>query len=60
MVTVAPEHADEFEAALKGSPCYRIGETSEEQVLRIVCADGSKVESDLDSLRAAWQKPLNW
>ena len=60
VVTVAPEHASGFETAMEGSPCYRIGETSEEQVLRIVCADGCKVESDLDSLRAAWKQPLNW
>jgi phosphoribosylformylglycinamidine synthase subunit PurSL len=60
VVTVAPDNAAAFEAAMAGSPCQRVGETSQEPMLRIICADGCKVESDLDALRAAWKKPLNW
>ncbi|HDP36202.1 MAG TPA: phosphoribosylformylglycinamidine synthase [Candidatus Hydrogenedentes bacterium] len=60
VVTVSPDNAAAFEATLDGHPCYRVGETSQEPVLRIVCADGRKVESDLDALRAAWKQPLNW
>ncbi|MCK5861805.1 MAG: phosphoribosylformylglycinamidine synthase [Candidatus Hydrogenedentes bacterium] len=60
VVTVASDCVSAFEVLMEGSACYRVGETSEEPVLRIVCADGCKVESDLDSLRSAWKKTLNW
>ncbi len=60
VATVAPENTDAFEAVMDGSPCYRIGETSAEPMLRILCADGRKVEADLDALRTAWKRPLDW
>ena len=60
VVTVRPEHAAAFEAALDGSPWYRIGETGMEPVLRILCGDGRTVSADLEVLRNTWKKTLDW
>ncbi len=60
VATVAPEHADAFEAIMQDSVCHRVGETSSEPMLRIVCADDRRVECDVDALRQAWKQPLDW
>lgn len=60
VVTVRPEHTAAFESALDGSPWYRIGETSMEPVLRVICGDGKMVSANLSALRDAWKKTLDW
>jgi phosphoribosylformylglycinamidine synthase len=60
VATVRPEHTGAFEAALNGSPCYRIGETGEDTMLHIICGDGKIVSADLDTLRNAWKTTLAW
>lgn len=60
VATVRPEHTGAFEAALNGSPCYRIGETGEDTMLHIICGDGRIVSANLDTLRNAWKTTLDW
>ena len=60
VVTARPECATAFEAAMDGSPWYRIGETTEEKQLNILCGDGKTVTAGLEMLRSAWKKTLDW
>ena len=60
VVTVAAEDAAAFEAAMKRSACYRVGETSPEPVLRISCGDDRYIDAELSVLRDAWKKTLDW
>ncbi|MCC6143850.1 MAG: phosphoribosylformylglycinamidine synthase subunit PurS [Candidatus Hydrogenedentes bacterium] len=59
VVTVSPEKAAQFEEALDGSVCLKLGTVIEEQTLRIACPDGQRIEAPLGELKAAWQKPLD-
>lgn len=60
VVTVRPEHTAAFEATLDGSPWYRVGETSLEPVLRVICGDGKMLNAELSVLRDAWKNTLDW
>lgn len=58
---VAPQNAAAFEAALAGAPLTRVGVVTAEPVLRITGASGATlVQCDLDTLKRAWQAPLQW
>ena len=62
---VRPEHAAAFEEAMRSDktldvPHARIGEVTENDRLLIRSGDETVVESDLASLKEAWQKPLRW
>ena len=42
-------------------PLGQIGKVTEEKTLIIKAEDGKKViEADIDLLKQAWQKPLDW
>jgi phosphoribosylformylglycinamidine synthase len=59
LVTVRPEHAAHFEAALSGTILARLGSVTLEPALAIVGLSGAVVvSSDLGLLKAAWQAPL--
>ena len=61
VVEVVPSKATQFEAAFAGLPLTLIGKTVAQQVLTIDSSLGSRiVQSELGTLKAAWQKPLAW
>jgi phosphoribosylformylglycinamidine synthase len=59
VVTVSEEKEAQFEEALSGSVCLKLGVVIEEKTLRIACPDGRRVEAPLTDLKAAWQAPLD-
>ncbi len=75
LVEVTPENAEAFTKAVDGWPHALVGEVTDEQRLEILdlprpmadIAEGldemttiPTIEADLDTLRNAWQKPLDW
>jgi phosphoribosylformylglycinamidine synthase len=61
VVTVHPEHAPAFEAALRSLPCAAVGRVTAAAVLRLIGRrGGTLIEADIQRLKAAWQRPLNW
>jgi phosphoribosylformylglycinamidine synthase len=61
IVEVEPENYDTFAKLMLNLPFGQIGKVTEEKTLIIKAEDGKKViEADIDSLKQAWQKPLNW
>ncbi len=60
LVEVAPEHVTQFEAALSGVACYRVGSVVGGDRLRIRLADQVLIDAELATLKQAWQEPLNW
>ena len=57
---VRVENAGAFEAAIAGAACARIGYVTDGDRLEIRASDAIVVESDLATLKEAWQKPLRW
>jgi len=61
IVEVEPENYDTFAKLMLNLPFGQIGKVIEEKMLTIKAESGkSVIELDLDSLKQAWQKPLNW
>ena len=61
IVEVQPENYDAFASLCLNLPFGQIGKITEEKTLIIKAPDGKAViELDLDSLKQAWQEPLNW
>jgi phosphoribosylformylglycinamidine synthase len=61
IVEVEPENYGAFVKLMLNLPFGQIGKVTEEKMLIIKAEDGRKViEADIDSLKQAWQKPLNW
>ncbi|MBA7709556.1 Phosphoribosylformylglycinamidine synthase subunit PurL [subsurface metagenome] len=61
IVEVKPENYDAFAKLMLNLPFGQIGKVTTENTLTIKAEDGKKViEQDLDSLKQAWQKPLDW
>jgi phosphoribosylformylglycinamidine synthase len=61
VVEVEQENYDAFAKLMLNLPFGQIGKVIEERALFIKAQDGKTViESDLDSLKQAWQKPLDW
>ncbi|MDY0170863.1 MAG: phosphoribosylformylglycinamidine synthase subunit PurL [Thermoguttaceae bacterium] len=75
LVEVAPEHTEAFAQRFGELPCALVGEVIDEPRLEILdlprpmtdVAEGldrmatvPAVEADLDTLRTAWQEPLDW
>lgn len=61
IVEVEPENYDAFVKLMLNLPFGQIGKVTEEKMLVIKAEDGKKViESDVDSLKQAWQKPFDW
>jgi phosphoribosylformylglycinamidine synthase II len=55
LVEVGPEHAAAFERALEGVPLAQIGHTGGDALCVIGIEQGKIVQTDLDSLKRAWQ-----
>jgi phosphoribosylformylglycinamidine synthase len=61
IVEVEPENYDSFVKLMLNLPFGQIGKVTEEKILIIKSEDGRKIiEADIDSLKQAWQKPLDW
>ena len=60
VVEVEPDKATAFEAAFDGVEIVKLGEVITEPVLTIKLANKEIIKSDIASLKAAWQKPLDW
>jgi phosphoribosylformylglycinamidine synthase len=61
VVEVEPGKYDAFVKLMLNLPFGQIGKVVEEEKLVIKAEDGRTViESDLDALKQAWQKPLDW
>jgi phosphoribosylformylglycinamidine synthase len=61
IVEVEPENYDAFAKLMLNLPFGQIGKVTEAKTLIVKAQDGKTViEADLDSLKQAWQKPLNW
>jgi len=61
IVEVEQENYDAFVKLMLNLPFGQIGKVTEEKTLIIKAEDGKKViEADIDSLKEAWQKPLDW
>jgi phosphoribosylformylglycinamidine synthase len=61
VVEVEPEKYDAFAKTMLNLPFGQIGKVTHEKKLVIKDEDGKTViESDIDSLKQAWQKPLDW
>jgi phosphoribosylformylglycinamidine synthase subunit PurSL len=61
VVTISPAAKKSFEAAMKGITMGQVGEVLAEGLLKIDGLDGRRiVEEDINGLKAAWQRPLNF
>ncbi len=62
LVETDPVNAGEFEGLLNstGVPVCRLGTIREGNELVVTAADGLVIQVDLDDVKAAWKKPLNW
>jgi len=61
VVTISPAAKESFEAMMKGIAMGQVGEVLAEGLLKIDGLDGNRiVEEDINELKAAWQRPLNF
>ncbi|MCX5781616.1 MAG: phosphoribosylformylglycinamidine synthase subunit PurL [Elusimicrobia bacterium] len=61
IVEVAPENAEKFEVRMEGIPFSRSGAVSESKNVIVKNSEGNKlIKENIDDLRKAWKKTLNW
>jgi len=61
VVEVVPENYDAFVKKMLNLPFGQIGKVTETNSLVIKAADGKKIiDLEIDKLKKAWQKTLNW
>ena len=61
VATVQAERVKAFEDTLHGLPWAAVGRVTETHALRVIGRAGELIiEVDIDRLKAAWQKPLDW
>ena len=61
IVTVSPQHRENFERIMQGNVLGLIGTVTEELALVISGLAGKQIlEEQLEALKAAWQKPLDF
>ncbi|MDD5327383.1 MAG: phosphoribosylformylglycinamidine synthase subunit PurL [Phycisphaerae bacterium] len=61
ILEVEPGNYDAFAKLMLNLPFGQIGKVTEEKKLVIKSEDGRKViDADIESLKQAWQKPLDW
>ena len=58
IVEVAPAQVDNFEAAMAGVPCTRIGEVTERRQVVVRREGRTVISADVRRLKEAWQAPL--
>jgi phosphoribosylformylglycinamidine synthase len=57
---VRPENVAAFEAAVAGAAYGQIGRVTDGDLLQLHAGPAMVVESNLATLKEAWQKPLRW
>lgn len=57
---VARERTSEFEAALAGVPCVRIGSVSDQPRVLVRGSGATQIDLGIQELKQAWQAPLSW
>ncbi len=60
IVEVPPEYFDAFAKRMLNLPFGQIGRVVENRRLAIRAAHRTLIDADIDALRSAWQKPLNF
>ncbi|MHC4583800.1 MAG: phosphoribosylformylglycinamidine synthase subunit PurL [Planctomycetota bacterium] len=61
IVEIEPEKFDAFAKMMLNLPFGQIGKVTQDKTLVIKAQDGQTIiESDIASLKQAWQKPLDW
>jgi phosphoribosylformylglycinamidine synthase len=61
VATVAPEHREQFEKIMDGCVAAQVGTVHAEELLMISGLRGTRIlNEDIHTLKAAWQKPLNF
>ena len=61
VVTISPAAKEPFEAMMKGIAMGQVGIVLAEGLLKIDGLDGNRIiEEDINELKAAWQRPLNF
>ena len=61
VVTISPAVKEPFEEMMKGIPMGQVGTVIAEELLKINGIRGNKIiEEDINELKAAWQKPLDF
>jgi phosphoribosylformylglycinamidine synthase len=61
VITVHPEDVAALEVTLHGLPWAAVGRVTGRSMFAVVgCSGAPIIEADIDRLKAAWQKPLNW
>ncbi|HUH67140.1 MAG TPA: AIR synthase-related protein, partial [Syntrophales bacterium] len=61
IVTVSPAAKEAFESVMKGNTIGLVGKVLAEGVLKIDGVGGKRIiEEDINVLKAAWQRPLNF
>jgi phosphoribosylformylglycinamidine synthase subunit PurSL len=61
VITVRAQNVAAFEASLYGLACAAVGHVTETGTFRVVGRAGAPlIDADINRLKAAWQKPLNW
>jgi phosphoribosylformylglycinamidine synthase len=61
VITVHPEDVAALEAIVQGLPWAAVGRVTGTDMFGVVGRSGALIiEADIDRLKAAWQRPLNW
>jgi len=60
VVSVEPDNASDFEAALEGCPLTRLGVVTEDLAFKVAGRAGAVVETSIGELKEAWKAPLRW
>jgi phosphoribosylformylglycinamidine synthase len=60
VVTVREEHIQEFESIMGCTHVYLIGLVTKEPLLDFKLNGQTIIRTDIDTVRDAWQRPLNW
>lgn len=60
VVTVRDDMVEGFEALFKGLPMAMIGKVVSDKTIKIKGLDGDVTTTDIDKLKAAYKRPLDW
>jgi phosphoribosylformylglycinamidine synthase len=60
VVTVPPAKTEPFEFLFSGQACYRIGQVRDDREFIVRMGTRLHVDTTVDELKAAWQRPLAW
>ncbi|QDU57784.1 phosphoribosylformylglycinamidine synthase subunit PurL [Aeoliella mucimassa] len=60
LIEVKADRAGEFEQAMAGVPCVKLGQTTAGSKLTITSAGKPVIDTELTAVKQAWQQPLAW